>query len=53
MANPQQMQFNGATNAVQQQPVNINFVLDGKIIARHLYDPLKAEGVTRGEVLGG
>lgn len=53
MANPQQMQFNGATNAVQQQPVNINFVLDGKIIARHLYDPLKAEGVTRGAVLGG
>lgn len=45
--------FRGASNGmVPGQPVNITLTLDGKMLARYLYDPLKMEGMIRGAVLG-
>lgn len=45
--------FRGASNGmVPGQPVNITLTLDGKMLARYLYDPLKMEEMIRGAVLG-
>ena len=53
MAAPQQRPFGGASNGgTAPQPVNITLTLDGKVLARHLYDPIKSESVIRGAVLG-
>jgi len=54
MAAPQQRQFGGASNAVMapQPPVNVTLLIDGKLLARYLYDPLKTEEMIRGAVLG-
>ncbi len=41
------------SNAIspQSQPVNITLTLDGKVLARHLYDPLQSENRVRGRTL--
>jgi phage-related protein len=54
MAAPQQRQFGGASNAVTapQPPVNVTLLIDGKLLARYLHDPLKNENAIRGAVLG-
>ena len=53
MAVPQR-QFGGASNAVTapQPPVNVTLLIDGKLLARYLHDPLKNENAIRGAVLG-
>ena len=54
MAAPRHRQFGGASNAVTapQPPVNVTLLIDGKLLARYLYDPLKTEEMIRGAVLG-
>lgn len=53
MAAPQQRQFSGVSNSTPApQPIIMNVMLNSKILARELYDPMQAEGTIRGAVLG-
>jgi phage-related minor tail protein len=50
MATPQRPVRSVSNGAPALQPVNITLQIDGKILARHLYDPLKTEEMIRGAV---
>lgn len=54
MAAPQQKQFGGASNGAvaPQPPVNVTLLIDGKLLARYIHEPLKNENAIRGAVLG-
>ena len=54
MSAPPQRQFGGVSNAATapQPPVNVTLLIDGKLLARYLHDPLKNENAIRGAVLG-
>lgn len=52
MATPQRPVRSVSNGTPALQPVNITLQIDGKILARHLYDPLKTEEMIRGAVLG-
>jgi phage-related minor tail protein len=51
MATPQRPVRSVSNGTPALQPVNITLQIDGKILARHLYDPLKTEEMIRGAVL--
>jgi phage-related protein len=50
MATPQRPVRSVSNGTPALQPVNITLQIDGKILARHLYDPLKTEEMIRGAV---
>lgn len=44
-------QISNNDTLAQDRPVNITITLDGKVLARQLYDPLQGEGKIRGRLL--